>query len=62
MPEDIIRIRKICFKEIDENTQSGILNKIIEYFYFLMEDEDIQREIKDVFAEFDVHNIFISIY
>lgn len=59
--DDVIRIRKICFGRIDENNQSDILNKIIEYFHFLMEDEDIQREIKDVFAEFDVNKIFISI-
>ena len=62
VPEDIIRIRTICFGEIDDNNQCVILNKIKEYFHFLMEDEDIQREIKDVFVEFDVNNIFISIY
>ena len=60
VPDDIIRIRKKCFAKIDN--QSSALRQIKEYFHFLMKDEEIQREIKNVFAEFDVNKLFVAIY
>lgn len=62
VPDDILRIRKICFAKIDGNNQGGILKKLIDYFYFLMNDEKVQNEIIDVFTEFDRNNIFVCIY
>ena len=62
VPDEIIRIRKICFAKIDGNNQSGILKKLIDYFYFLMNDEQVQSEIINVFTEFDRNNIFVCIY
>lgn len=62
IPEDIIRIRKICFGKINEDNQSGILKKIKEYFYFLMNDEEVQREIKNIFEEFNINKIYVCIY
>lgn len=62
VPDDIIRIRRICFTQIDVNNQSDILKKIIEYFYFLMNDEEVQNEVIDIFKEFDIKKIFVCIY
>lgn len=62
VPDDIIRIHKICFTQIDVNNQSDTLNRVKEYFYFLMNDEDIQSEVTDIFAEFDIHKIYVCIY
>ncbi|MCH5258664.1 MAG: hypothetical protein J1F18_02865 [Lachnospiraceae bacterium] len=62
VPDDIIRIRRICFTQIDVNNPSGILKKIIEYFHFLMNDEEVQSEVIDIFTEFDNKKIFVCIY
>lgn len=62
VPDDILRIRKICFAKIDGNNQGGILKRLIDYFYFLMNDEQVQSEIINVFTEFDRNNIFVCIY
>lgn len=62
VPDDIIRIRKICFAQIDVDNQSSILIKIQEYFHFLMNDEAVQSEVTDIFSEFDINKIFVCIY
>lgn len=62
VPDDIIRIRRICFTQIDVNNQGGIFKKFIDYFRFLMNDEEVQREVIDIFTEFDIKKIFVCIY
>lgn len=62
VPDDIIRIRKICFTQIDVNNQSGMFKKISEYFHFLMNDEEVQSEVISVFSEFNINKIFVCIY
>lgn len=62
IPDDILRIRQICFVNTDEEDQSDVLAKIKKYFIFLMSDEKIQKEVLDIFSEFDSHKIFLCIY
>ena len=62
VPDDIIRIRKMCFTQIDVNNQKDIIKKIKDYFYFLMNDEDVRNEVIDIFTEFDINKIFVCIY
>ena len=62
IPDDILRIRQICFVNTDELDQSNVLAKIKKYFIFLMSDEKIQKEVLDIFSEFDSHKIFLCIY
>ena len=62
VPDNIIRIRKKCFTQIDVNNQSEILKKLIEYFHFLMNDEEVQSEVIGIFAEFDIKKFFVCIY
>lgn len=62
VPDDIIRIRKICFAPIDANNQSDILKKLIDYLHFLMNDEELKREVIGVFTEFDISRIFVCVY
>ena len=61
VPDDIIGIRKICFSQIDVNNQSSTLKKVIEYFHFLMYDEEVQSEVIGIFTEFDINNIYVCI-
>lgn len=62
VPDDIISIRQKCFTKIDSDDQSVTLTKMREYFLFLMGDEIVQREIVEVFGEFDINKLFICIY
>lgn len=62
VPADILEIRQRCFVKIEEGNQCDILLKIKEFFSFLMKDEKIQKEIMDVFSEYDVNKLFVCIY
>lgn len=62
VPDDILRMRKICFAQIDVNNQTSIYKKILEYFHFLMYGEEVQSEILDIFTEFDINKLFVCIY
>lgn len=62
VPADILEIRQRCFVKIEEGNQCDILSKIKEFFSFLMKDEKIQKEIMDVFSEYDVNKLFVCIY
>lgn len=62
VPNDILKIRQICFAKIDAENQSDNLSKIKEYFTFLMTDENIKKEVMDIFLEFDINKIFVCIY
>ena len=59
---NIIRIRQICYAKLGGDNQGDILNKIKKYFLFLMNDEDIQREIVGIFGEFNPNKLYICIY
>ncbi|MBD5452839.1 MAG: hypothetical protein HDR30_00735 [Lachnospiraceae bacterium] len=60
--DNIIRIRQICYAKLDRNNQNDILKKIKDYFYFLINSEDVQKEIVDIFGEFNLNNLYICIY
>lgn len=59
VPENIIKIRQMCYAKLDKDNQSDILKRIKEYFHFLLNDEEVQKEIKDVFGEFDQNKLYI---
>lgn len=62
VPDNIIRIRQMCFSKIGEDDQSSIIGKIKDYFYFLISDKEVKDEIIDVFAEFNPNKLFICTY
>ena len=62
VPTDIFEIRQRCFVKLEEGNQNDILSKMKEYFMFLMKDEKIRKEIKDIFSEFDINKLFVCIY
>ena len=62
IPDDILRIRQLCFVNTDEEDQSNVLAKIRKYLIFLMSDEKIQKEVLDIFSEFDSYKMFLCIY
>ena len=60
--DNILRIRQICYAKFDRNNQDDILKKIKDYFYFLINSEDVQKEIADIFGEFNLNKLYICIY
>lgn len=52
----------MCYAKLDKDNQSDILKRIKEYFHFLLNDEEVQKEIKDVFGEFDQNKLYICTY
>jgi len=62
IPKDILDIRKMCFAQKGKEDNNAIIQKLINYFRFLRESEVIQREIINVFGEFNQGNLFICVY
>lgn len=62
IPDNIIKMRRICYINNIRNDQEGTWKKIKEYFDFLLHDKDVQQEITAVFTEYDEKKLFISIF
>lgn len=60
--DNIVKIRQICFAKLDEDNQGDILKKVKEYFRFLLNDVDVQKEIVNIFGEFNQNKLYICIY
>lgn len=59
---NIVKIRRMCYANIDKDNQSDILKKIKEYFFFLLNDEEVRKEIVHMFGEFNQNKLYICIY
>lgn len=62
IPNNVIRVRQICYLRIDENRSGSTRRKIIDYFNFLISDECVQQEIVGVFSEFNPDKLFVCVY
>ena len=62
IPNDVVRIRQMCFSRIGDGGQGNTYRQIIDYFIFLISDKSIRQEIIGIFSEFDPNNLFIFIY
>ena len=61
VPKHIAELRKkyfICFDEPD----TDITSQIIDYLKMLLNDKNLEEEIKEVFDSYDNRNLFVEIY
>lgn len=56
IPEEIISLRKICFARIDEN------NKLFDYLNFLFENQELRREVEQIFDNFSELNLYATVF
>lgn len=62
IPDNIIKMRRICYINNMRNDQEGTWKKIKEYFDFLLHDRNLRQEITGIFTKFDEKKLFISIF
>ena len=62
IPDNIIKLRRICYINNIGNDREGTWKKIKEYFDFWLHDKNVQQEITAVFTEYDEKKLFISIF
>ena len=62
VPDNIVKMRRICFAKLDEQNQMCVLNRIMDYFHFLINNADIQSEIINIFGSFNPHHLYICFY
>lgn len=62
VPKRITKMRQMCFARIEIGGESNTLQKIIEWAYFLMNDDAVKSEIVNLFSEFDSKKLFVGIY
>lgn len=56
IPEEIIKLRKICFANSEE------YNKIIYYLDFLFKNQELRKEVEQSFGSFNEANLYVAVY
>lgn len=56
IPKEIISLRKICFAKINEH------NKIPDYLNFLFENQELRREVEQIFGDFNEVNLYATVF
>lgn len=62
VPKHITKIRQMSFARIEMGNEENVLKRLIDWAYFLMNDDAVKSEIVDLFAEFDSKKLFVGIY
>ncbi len=56
IPKEIFCLRKNCFATIDES------NRLLEFLKFILENKDLQEEVKKTFGNYMVEDLYAIIY
>jgi len=56
IPKEILYLRKKCFATIDEP------NRLFEFLKFILENKDLQEEVKKTFGNYIVEDLYAIIY
>lgn len=56
VPEEILYIKKNCFATLKE------VHKLMDFINFILENEDLQEEVKQVFGEYMAENLYAIVY
>lgn len=56
VPEEILYIKKNCFATLKE------VHKLIDFINFILENEDLQEEVKQVFGKYMEENLYAIVY
>lgn len=56
IPEEILHLRKNCFATVDEP------NKLKDFLRFLFQNKNLQKEVEQVFGNYEQDNLYAIVY
>lgn len=62
IPDNIIKLNRICYIECENNTHIIKTEYFLKYINFLLFNDDIPYQVQKYFKSFSTNNIFFEIY